>query len=168
MIFKSHQVNLDRYPWASKMHRNTRYSANHDCDWLPRREFEPTRDPEPWVGPTDNSATKRYAEQGDTRMGRKYLPRREQFDTPVNSILVEFRKGGASPAQWLMVIGGKHPQSKIAKRLMASASCGFSRLVPFEGGWAVKNRRQEDEVWDLFDHAEKVLTRLANQNGATA
>lgn len=64
-------------------------------------------DPKPWLGPIDNSAAKRYREQGDPRMRRTYKPRPE-FGHPVNRILVQFRISGLTPQKFLDTWGVEH------------------------------------------------------------
>ena len=106
MIFKSQQVTFDLEPWQcyNIVTRNggktferaefLRHAEEHEGDvhYEPRPEFEPTRDPEPWVTPGtfDAPGDTRHADRrtGNTR----WAPRREQFDTPVNRVLVYFRE----------------------------------------------------------------------------
>lgn len=103
-IFKSRQVNLDPWPFVNPADGSRWYAEGGVCwpetgteaglvhEWSstlvydPRPEFEPTRDPEPWVDPLNRN-----------RWGLGYkerfvwAPRRKQFDTPVNRVLAQFR-----------------------------------------------------------------------------
>lgn len=109
-IFKSRQVNLDRDPWVHTKSGTRFHSSAVDglgnTDVAPRRieyftfaprpEFEPTRDPEPWeCQPCGyrGAAREQVAPAGDHDGHIVWSPRREQFDTPVNGILVALRSG---------------------------------------------------------------------------
>ena len=89
-IFKSHQVNLDPKPYIDKNGNRARWLAAvmFSLEYSPRPEFESTRDPEPWV-------SKNHGGRGATHLtydDMAWAPRREQFDTPVNRMLVFFRE----------------------------------------------------------------------------
>ena len=92
MIFKSQQVNLDPEPYLREGGR--RFRLNWQSAGLilaPRPEFEPTRDPYPWL---DKQTRNRYSAPGKRLSSNKpwvYAPRREQFDTPVNPLLARLR-----------------------------------------------------------------------------
>ena len=156
MIFKSRQVNLD--PLAEMCHCGTDVANhgpldNHSPVKVQRPEFEPTRDPWPWEHP---DGTRWYAEDGacwpesgpDAGLVHewsnvlKWAPRREQFDTPVNRVLVAFRDAGrrANLQPWMDVRG--LPDPVLAGRMLHATS-------------------------DEIDHARRVLTRLANLKETT-
>lgn len=139
MIFKSRQVNLDPEPYTYDGFRATRAVAESQARWsavehVPRPEFEPTRDPKPyeWNG-------YRYTpEQRNTFPGQpcNWSPRREQFDTPVNPILVAFRRDQSEE-------GGQRHVLSWAEWLEYPTT--LNRYTP-----------------EQIDHARRVLTRLAN------
>ena len=91
-IFKSHQVNIDPEPWKSLNHggRGATALVYDDMKYSPRPEFEPTRDPEPYVR-EDGWRERKEAKNLQGR-GYGWAPRREEFDTPVNQALVDFRR----------------------------------------------------------------------------
>lgn len=143
VILKSRQVSLDPEPYESDGYRVSRERylamapALRKSMWFfdPRPEFEPTRDEHPWL-----YAGERYAENpGGGWPGKRpvWAPRRTQFDTPVNPILVEFRSAVderlpyADPKSWLNGLENPSP-----------------------GSWFYANP-------DHITHARKVLTRLA-------
>ena len=133
-IFKSHQVNLDPMPAAD--YRGTRYVAEaypkYAPLWDPRPEFAPTRDKRPW------KLTSGWREfptlEAGTRRGYLpvWMPDREQFDTPVNPILVAFR-AGTLDVDWFLYEYNHDTDSWV---------------------W--------DRTPEQIDHARRVLTRLAN------
>lgn len=88
-LFKSHRVNLDREPYRDPSSGVRFRKQFHDPDDLyvydPRPQFEPTRDPLPWWSATAMGRTAHWHE------GSVWAPRREEFDTPVNPILVNLR-----------------------------------------------------------------------------
>jgi hypothetical protein len=91
VIFLSHRPNLDPEPYLN-VHANTRQADNRDGwrSFAPRPEFEPTRDPEPWT--CDPAYAKGYCRSiRRTVHHDAWSPRREQYDTPVNPILTDFR-----------------------------------------------------------------------------
>ncbi len=91
-LFKSRQVNLDPEPVIAPGGERFDGSGwmplpNDGYNYAPRPEFEPTRDHAPW------------AERGNHNVrsathfkGSEWAPRREQFDTPVNRVLVRYRE----------------------------------------------------------------------------
>lgn len=103
-IYKSHQVNLDPEPYRNGLgeRATTIDDLPHDeriwfdCD--PRPEFEPTRDPEPYwfQGHRYRSDQVEAVLRNNSQRGAPahivWAPRREQFDTPVNRVLVLFRR----------------------------------------------------------------------------
>ena len=97
MIFKSQQVNFDPLPWVNP---NDGARRAHQVKWIsgpdvfdPRPGFESTRDPHPWLGLSAGRMT-RYSHNDDQDPRIEWAPRREQFDTPVNRVLVDARKIG--------------------------------------------------------------------------
>ena len=152
-IFTSQRVNLDREPWVDD-HGKRHATEEAWCDACggcstylrPRPEFEPTRDPFPYV----SALGARYAYPGT--LGRERLvwaPRREEFDTPVNRVLEAFRAvGDASAEEWAYCL--------------SLAYSGESWPVvdhwdALEEAVEIIGREGADEI----DHARKVLTRLA-------
>lgn len=90
-VFKSRQVNLD--PWWGPNVKPGMVVPGGGLV-VPRPEFEPTRDPKPWLTPGtfDAPGDTRHADQ---RSGSSlWAPRREEFDTPVNRVLVDARAIG--------------------------------------------------------------------------
>lgn len=150
-IFKSRQVNLDPKPYEllgvryESENGVNAHAASQPRRFDPRPEFEPTRDPEPWIeaiplmyGGHDLT---RYPRRGDSRYEWRWAPRREQFDTPVNPILAEFRAG------W--------PED----RLDDDDTLG-------DYAWRWFDSISQPEARDYYtpeqiEHARKVLTRLA-------
>lgn len=99
LIFLSQRVNLDPEPWVNPFGNRVRTPGRTDdgeFTWAPRPEFEPTHDPEPWACQAFHNGvqcTQRAAQPWMLdRAGRVWAPRREQFDTPVNRVLVLFRR----------------------------------------------------------------------------
>lgn len=148
MIFKSHQVNLDPEPlersWNGE--RAATYSGfingTGGYRYNPRSEFEPTRDPFPY---TREDGSGRYAFPG--KFDGKPLvfhPRREQFDTPVNRILVAFRK---DRIEYYPAIPMKH----LIDEWLYIIDC-----LPLNGYSIAVGTFTEEEA----EHARKVLTRL--------
>lgn len=142
-VYKSRQVNLDPEPWVWA--DGGRAANNLDVEvaiWAPRPEFEPTRDPEPWACQGMHGGvqcTKRAAEPWMLdRAGRVWAPRREQFDTPVNRVLVHFRQ-----------MHGFRTDAFLVQA--ATAWCASPDDMVKAGAYT------PDEI----DHARKVLTRLA-------
>lgn len=145
MIFKSRQVNLDPKGWVDDQGQRHRWLVGlaEGLQWSPRPEFEPTRDPHPAL--CVFCAT-RAPDLGYDRIcwdnGRltscryKWAPRREQFDTPVNRILVDVRYERAGEADFGLYY------SRWEQSISDPAALGY---------WSA------DEV----EHARKVLTRLA-------
>lgn len=96
-IFKSQQVNLDPEPWlvedydgwGRQWRQATPGVGDEISTWAPRREFEPTRDPEPWARDDGWRTSGGFHLEG---RGYGWAPRREQFDTPVNRVLLHLRK----------------------------------------------------------------------------
>lgn len=148
MIFKSRQVNLDPKPymgWSGQRYaadeRHTEGYGDGSFKYDPRPEFETTRDPYPYVTTLRNGFTLRTVNKisqstddgKDTGVeSSNWAPRREQFDTPVNPILVALRK-------WLG--GEKYSRGDYA---------GFWFYADWEATAAQIN------------HARRVLTRLEN------
>lgn len=117
MIFKSHQVNLDKWSYVNPADGSRWYAEGGACwpetgpdaglvhEWSsalvhdPRPEFEPTRDPEPALCFICGT---RAPGLGYDRIcwdnGRlascryEWAPRRWKFDRPVNRVLVLFRR----------------------------------------------------------------------------
>lgn len=144
-IFKSRQVNLDPEPWvdAETGKRldvgDTLTAILEDRETIdsPRPEFEPTRDSEPWV----NTFGNRVRSPGRTDDGEFiWAPRREQFDTPVNRVLVDFR------AQWDTCVTARERRD-VAFAWKRDTGTGWNPL---------------GATPDEIDHARRVLTRLAN------
>lgn len=157
-IYKSQQVNLDKEPYLFQGHRyradqvegirrnNSQRNAPAHVVYDPRPEFEPTRDPFPWaVVYLDGSVHDYRADNlGPLEPGERFefRPRREQFDTPVNRMLVAFREDCADP------------------------DFEVNSVVEYAQAW-LNNTPGIDVDWDTFDldeidHARRVLTRLAN------
>ena len=125
MIFTSQKPNIDPLPWYAPSGWNgepaARFATEAEADaygrneYDPRDEFTPTRDPEPWLWKAAPGDTARVSDAEAQRllqmgkgthwqgMGLMWSPRREQFDTPVNQILVDFRAavGGMATASFL-------------------------------------------------------------------
>lgn len=128
MIFKSKQVNLDPEPWVdeSTLERHAERGIGDDFD--PRPEFEPTRDPHPWeiVVTATGEVCDRLSAPGwvtfwdATTEHLRWAPRREQFDTPVNEFIENYREANRwsvqSPQGWLDAIHeGYSPDSKYGR-----------------------------------------------------
>lgn len=99
-LFKSREFNLDREPFViDGIRRSREWALTHASITLqydPRPEFEPTRDPDPYeqLDLYGNVCGRASREDVARRPGRvRWAPRREEFDTPVNPILVTFRAG---------------------------------------------------------------------------
>lgn len=152
MIFKSQQVSLDPEPRVNLDERGhekpgTRHARYRDCSALcvdsPRPEFEPTRDPYPWeiVVTATGTVRERIADPSwvtfwDAKTEVcEWAPRRSQFDTPVNRVLVLFRKQLSPVVPLNLHIHG------FLNGITRLASEGFTIAE--------------------IDHARKVLTRLA-------
>lgn len=152
MIFKSKQVNLDPHPWLSENGPRYKRPPYPHTTWSlrPRPEFEPTRDPEPWLHThvSENCHDTGGRMSFNNGIGYEWSPRREQFDTPVNPILVEFRNtlpntnGGSAP--WL------------AAHWTCSDEMWRQMCLSDHHDEAVPIGTPEHEA-----HARKVLTRLA-------
>ena len=140
MIFKSKQVNLDPEPWIT--FDGIRVGADiMGTKYHPRPQFEPTRDPLPWkCANGDKRFWSRRAAENHCGTDAIYTPRREQFDTPVNPILVEFRK------LW-------KGQPDILE--MADHWARFE----LDGDW--ESSMTHEYTMDQINHAHRVLTRLA-------
>jgi hypothetical protein len=108
MIFKSRQVNLDPLPWITDDF-GVRWSGAPDempglsGHYDPRPEFEPTRDPKPYVREVGHTP-ENYWRVAEPRKGYYWNPRREQFDTPVNPILAVMRLTGEPASFYLYAI----------------------------------------------------------------
>ena len=141
-IFKSRPATSnDPEPWVEKS------GGRHVANWAglrthdPRPEFEPTRDPLPWkCANGDKRFWSRRAAENHCGTDAIYTPRREQFDTPVNPILVEFRK------LW-------KGQPDILE--MADHWARFE----LDGDW--ESSMTHEYTMDQINHAHRVLTRLA-------
>ena len=155
--FKSRQVNLDPEPYVYG-HKDTRVDREQGeelalngfaIELAPRPEFEPTRDPFPYVASLagiDNRfsvAGVKYLPFVANYPELRWAPRREQFDTPINPILVEFRRDCESDIDGWTI-------SEIAAHWCQSENVGDGYATP-----------------EQIDHAHRVLTRLANMNGET-
>lgn len=144
--FKSHQVNLDLEPWVT--HHGVRAAKPGEVAlaWAydPRPEFEPTRDPLPFIIHNSRGEGRRYSrrevEPLRESLSVEWAPRHDQFDTPVNRVLVSVREG-------LKIRAGR-------ERELIDLWLGNLRPIsnPAQGFGVT-----EAEV----DHARKVLTRLA-------
>lgn len=151
MIFKSRQVNLD--PLAEMCHCGTDVADhspldNHSPVGVQRPEFEPTRDPKPWKNvyngrrlPNTESLARLWRNGKGNRTHWVWAPRREQFDTPLNRVLVDMR-------------------GYRSERLTMKNPKGWARVLSaFEVA-------AQDNPWqatpDEIDHARRVLVRLAN------
>ena len=166
-IFKSQQVNLDPQPWRDS--EGNRCSADEAGStpferfgrdaFDPRPEFEPTRDPHPWQEYENGiGAGSRYRTREAYYTGheRRFEPRREQFDTPVNRILAAFRADLATQRE-------QFPHRDIV--YLADRWAGKFGLLATKGGyptysgiWALMQDATRPEI----DHARRVLTHLAN------
>ena len=103
-IYKSHQVILDPEPYTEAPGvRHPAYASEgmpimHGLVYDPRPEFEPTRDPEPYLFQGHRyradqvEGIRRNNSQRDVPAKITWAPRREQFDTPANRVLVLFRR----------------------------------------------------------------------------
>ena len=94
-VFKSRQVSLDKEPWLCDYEIDGKpvrsfFDGHGRYTWAPRPEFEPTRDPEPWLETWGPNTGARYGHY--MWVSLTWAPRREQFDTPVNRVLVLFRR----------------------------------------------------------------------------
>ena len=141
-IFKSRKVNLDPEPYLQP-ESGVRSRHNVSSDWRldPRPEFEPTRDWAPWVDPQNGH---RYMTDNPTRPARsEFRPNREQFDTPVNPILVAFR----------MAFAARHPLGVQNTAELAEAW--------LDNWYAVWFSEVEGTLAERA-HAYKVLTLFAN------
>ena len=151
MIFKSQQVNLDPEPWvgirplrhrvAAPPKRET-YDTYH---FDPRPELAPTRDPFPYayVHPNGNLGARMQDPDGLTDKEWEWAPRREQFDTPVNRVLVTFRSAVRLAAR---AHGERGLEYAVEEYLWLIEQSGYDKYYT------------PDEI----DHARKVLTRLAS------
>lgn len=156
-ILKSRQANLDPEPYVDQhgIYRSPDGDpAGHDFDarfhYDPRPEFEPTRDKHPWAVSTlaeddlpDFRITSLEALEAMPHFEKfdflvEWAPRREQFDTPVNSVLAWFRENFSG-----------HPNIRGGAQMWLES---MSR-----NDWAYGDDHTPDEI----DHARKVLTRLA-------
>lgn len=166
MIFKSRQVNLDPEPWVCE------FGCGHSTDtgdgrYQPRPEYEPTRDPKPWEADVIKRGSFPYqytprrwrgaakdwddacekaeaANPGYDVIQCGYLPRREQFDTPVNPILVAFR-------------------ADLLPDSLATADAAMDWLTDLSTlDWS---RLNFDPTPEQIDHARRVLARLARMEG---
>lgn len=96
-IFKSRQVNLDPEPWIgwdAEVNGERRSGTPFGyAQFKPRPEFEPTRDPLPYFDTEsdDDDPLRLPHKVHDPTNSVVWKPRRDQFDTPVNPILVAFR-----------------------------------------------------------------------------
>lgn len=139
-MFISQRPNLDPTPWENMGGHRVGPKAAAVMHlpipgWTknPRPEFEPTRDPEPWR--SKNHVIRYTQAQHDSMLYSEVLrwaPRREQFDTPVNPILVAFRADDSFAQTWLDDLD------------LGSGDAFWCLPTPTE-----------------IDHARKVLTRLA-------
>lgn len=135
-MFLSQRPNNDPQQWE---HRVTgkrfpdTYEAGTEaglCDDNPRPEFTQTRDPKPW-----DLFGVRFAIRPITP-GAVWIPRHEEFDTPVNTILAEFRHNlTVSPSLGLG---------------LAEGYLRWSEAGSGEPTWTAEER----------DHARRVLSKL--------
>lgn len=147
-IYKSQQINLDKEPYLFQGHRyradqvegirrnNSQRNDPAHVVWAPRPEFEPTRDPKPWLCDyeVDGHPVRSFFD-GHGRY--TWAPRREQFDTPVNRVLSGVRE------DW-------QESNDLGHDLRAHALMWLST----EDDWEVTPEEAH--------HARRVLTRLAN------
>lgn len=144
-IFKSRQVNFDKTPWAGPEGRRTSFvnpasDAAQSGGWRfdPRPEFEPTCDPWPHLDGLGNRHREAVV-SADPYYCTRWAPRREQFDTPVNRVLVDVRaeRDGLTNSVALVTYYSAWEQS-----IGDPTALGY---------WTA----------DEIEHARKVLTRLA-------
>jgi len=139
-IFTSQRVNLDPEPYVgptSGERRAEPFEDHGEPAFLdPRPEFEPTRDPFPVE--FDGSRFPAFGFRSEKPMGARWAPRREQFDTPVNPILVAFRDTNDDALSWL------------------ADWKGTVEWIPDTLGLRA--------ALEIADHAHRVLTGLANFN----
>ena len=135
MIFKSRQVNLDPEPYVLYGYPERRYAiaVSGVETYDPRPEFEPTRDPLPWMGKFGDASHSAIRGGGFEGEAFDWAPRREQFDTPVNPILAGLREDDSPNRATLLLDYLDHD-------------------AVFMTDWTSEQ----------IDHARKVLTRLAN------
>lgn len=143
-IYKSRQVNLDPKPWVDAETGKrldvgdmlTAIFDDRETIDSPRPEFEPTRDPWPWL--CDYEIDGKPVRSFFDGHGRyTWAPRREQFDTPVNRVLSGVRE------DW-------QESNDLGHDLRAHALMWLST----EDDWEVTPEEAR--------HARRVLTRLAN------
>lgn len=149
MIFKSRQVNLDPAPYVWPSGVRSMFTEglgsdglHHVLTYRPRSEFEPTRDPAPWWNPAEVIQTGNYARSSEQLPGYNYAPRREQFDTPVNRLLLEFRR------LWAGEVDIVEQAAEMAHNLG-------------EHDYLWELQEDTDYTPDEVEHARRVLTRLA-------
>lgn len=156
MIFKSRQVNLDREPYVWPSGVRSMFSEGLGSDGVyqklthaPRPEFEPTRDPEPWQWSTQPEWRTADATRIIKTAGRwVWAPRREQFDTPVNLILQDFRSD--------VRVNGTPVEEAVLDTLQWVKLYAQPGSVEGVGGVFL------EITAEMIDHARRVLTRLAN------
>lgn len=153
--FKSHQVNLDKTPFVDESGNRYRGQSSDPADlyaYDPHPEFQPTRDPYPYlVDPASTwpeiapfrvrtrgeAEAITYRENFDVTV--TWAPRREQFDTPVNRILIDVRYERD---------GLTNPVALVTYYSAWEQSIGDPTAL---GYWTA----------DEIEHARKVLDRLA-------
>lgn len=102
MIFLSQRPNNDPRPMV-RLYDDRRHSVDdlngwshscfeEECPLDPRPEFTQTRDPEPWITRQSYTHTDRYRYAENVNGVLEWLPRHEEFDTPVNGVLDLFRR----------------------------------------------------------------------------
>lgn len=137
-IFKSRQVNLDPFPYVDSDSRRYDLASGKPRpeEYKPRPEFEPTRDPEPW-------AHRAYGDRSKFELNSfVWAPRREEFDTPVNRLLLEFRR------LWVGQVDIVEQAAELAYNLG-------------EHDYLWELREDTDYTPAEIEHARKVLERLA-------
>lgn len=159
------RVNLDENGNEKPGTRHGRYA---DCSALcverPRPKFDHTRDPEPWHvtltsakghngrwrewrGAADDwddaLAHAEAANPGWNAHTGGYLPRHEQFDVPVNRVLVEFRADRVNPQG-----DGMDDPRELLDAMDQPEFSIFNDFTPEE-----------------LDHARRVLTKIVNVFG---
>lgn len=118
-MFLSQRPNNDPAPFHKKdngIRSDTNVHSYGRWEFDPRPEFTQTRDPFPWLlpdGSRHNKSSANYLvpEVDCYAMGAvgeipgvRWAPRHEEFDTPVNAILSDYRsyhKGPESAVRWL-------------------------------------------------------------------
>lgn len=140
-MFLSQRPNNDPEKWLAADQTRTAAPGNWHSKFDPRPEFTQTRDPKPWFNTGAMAFPWRSRGREDVSQSSicssEWLPRHEEFDTPVNPILTEFRSTWTSnyregAQNWLIYI---------------------------DGSWGIKSI--EHSTVQQRDHARRVLHLLA-------